>query len=103
MNPINETIQDGYIQERMDKIFAPHSAYSYEDLPSDRYGAIFGATYFDPNSELSFGEQLRNYLIYLGATNPENAPNYNNLPNQELKKPSRTNTTTKPVFTRDNP
>ena len=30
MNPISETIQDGYIQERMDKICAPHSAYSYE-------------------------------------------------------------------------
>ena len=87
----------------MDVLFAPHSAYSYEDLPSDKYGAIFGATYFNPNSDLTFGEQLSNYLINLGATNPEKAPNYRNLPNLELKKPSRTNKTTKPVFTNDNP
>jgi hypothetical protein len=35
-----------------------YSAYSYEDLPSDKYGADFGANYFDPNSNLTFGEQL---------------------------------------------
>ena len=36
--------------------FARHSAYSYEDLPSDKLGAEFGANYFNPESELSLGE-----------------------------------------------
>lgn len=102
INPVSEAIQDGYLQERSDQLFAPHSAFSYEDLPSDKYGAIFGAIIFDENSSLSFGEQLNNYLNSLGATNPQNAPNYNNLPSTELNKPSRTNRTTTPVYTKDN-
>jgi hypothetical protein len=62
INPISETIQDGYVQERMDRIFANHSAYSYEDLPTDKVAAVFGASYFDPNSNLTFAEQILNYL-----------------------------------------
>lgn len=87
-----------------DKYAARHSAYSYEDLPSDKYGAEFGANYFDPNSNLSLAEQLENYLNSLGATSPENAPNYNTLPDDEgnLKTPSKTNKTTKPVYTKPN-
>ncbi|KAF5061562.1 hypothetical protein DSECCO2_314130 [anaerobic digester metagenome] len=103
-NPIGEAVQDGYWQEMSDRAFAPHSAYSYEDLPSDKFGAEFGANYFDPNSKLTFGEQLQNYLNDLGATDPKNAPNYNSLPEVEPDdKPSRTNHTTKPVYTKDNP
>lgn len=104
MNPAGESLQDGYHQEMSDKIAAPYSAYSYEDLPSDRFGAEFGANYFDQNSKLSFGEQLENYLKGLGATNPQNAPNYNNLPTTyPTDKPTRTNKTHNPVYTRDNP
>lgn len=46
-NPIGDAVQSGYMQEMSDKIFAPHSANSYEDLPSDKFGAEFGAKYFD--------------------------------------------------------
>ena len=99
LNPKEEAIQDGYQQEAADAIWAPHSAYSYEDLPSDRYGADFGANYFDPNSKLSLGEQLTNYFYdKLDATCPENAPNYESLPSKEpTEKPSRTNKTTNPA------
>ena len=101
IDPISETIQDGYVQERMDRIFANHSAYSYEDLPTDIVAAVFGASYFDPNSNLTFAEQILNYLIEeLGATNPERAPNFDNLPQDYSKgKPSQTNQSTKPLFT----
>ena len=50
MSPHGEAIQDGYLQERLDGITAPHSAYSYEDLPTDRFAADFGANFFDPNN-----------------------------------------------------
>jgi RHS repeat-associated protein len=100
MSPVGEAVQDGYAQERFDPVY---SSYSYEDLPSDKFGADFGANYFDPNSKLSFGEQLENYLNnVLGATNPEKAPNYKDLPEKESKNaPTSTNKTTKPMFVKD--
>lgn len=80
--------------------FARHSAYSYEDLPSDKLDAEF----FNPESELSLGEQLYNYLQGLGATMPEKASNYKDLPQKEPPKtPSRINKTTIPVYTKNNP
>jgi RHS repeat-associated protein len=105
MDPVGKAVQDGYRQEMSDRIAAEHSAYSYEDLPSDKFGADFGANYFDPNSKLSLGEQLQNYFIQvLGATTPEKAPNFDDLPeNDERRPPSRTNHTTKPVFVKENP
>lgn len=103
MSPVGEAVQDGYTQEMSDRIVAKHSAYSYEDLPSDKLGAEFGANYFDPNSKLTLGEQLQNYLNGLGATQPENAPNYNSLPTKDPEdNPTRTNHTTTPVFTGQN-
>jgi len=101
MNPIGKAIQDGYMQERADKFTAQHSAYSYEDLPSNKFGAEFGANYFDPNSKLTFSEQIQDYLNnVLGATNPENAPNYNSLPNDyPTDKPSIQNKNTRSLFT----
>jgi RHS repeat-associated protein len=104
MNPVGEAVQDGYLQEFGDKFTAPHSAYSYEDLPSDKFGADFGANYFDPNSKQTFSEQIQNYLNGVPkATDPQNAPNYNSLPNDYPDKPTRTNKTTTPVYTKDNP
>ena len=105
MDPVAKAVNDGYWQEISDRIFASHSAYSYEDLPSDKFGADFGANYFDPNSKLSLGEQLQNYFNnILEATNPENAPNYDILPTtDERRPPIRTNHTTKPVYTEENP
>ncbi|WP_304344205.1 RHS repeat domain-containing protein [Chryseobacterium koreense] len=85
MNPVGEAVQDGYRQEMSDRFVAGHSAYSYEDLPSDKLGAEFGANYYNPNSKLSLGEQLLNYVNSLGATDPKNAPNYKNLPKDDSK------------------
>lgn len=98
ISPQGEAVQAGYIQEASDKLAAPYSAYSYEDLPSDKFGADFGANYFDPNSKLTFGEQLQNYFNnVLKSTTPQNAPNYECLPLTEpTKKPTATNTTTTP-------
>jgi RHS repeat-associated protein len=105
MDPVGEAVQDGYQQEMTDKVFAKWSSYSYEDLPTDKFAADFGANYFDPNSKLSFGEQIQNYLNNnLKANTPDKAPNYNSLPSVEpTEKPSRTNHSTKPVYTADNP
>ena len=104
MNPVGEAVQNGYTQEMSDRVVAKHSAYSYEDLPSDKLGAEFGANYFNPNSKLSLGEQLQNYLNGLGATSPQNAPNYKSLPTVDpTKQPTRTNHTTTPVYTTTNP
>jgi|GEM_PF-6230169 len=105
MDPLGEAIQDGYHQEMTDRIVAPHSAYSYEDLPSDKWGADFGANYFNPNSKMTLGEQLQNYLNTMGATKPQNAPNYSILPitDANLSEPTRTNHTTEGVYTKSNP
>ena len=105
MDPLGEAVQDGYQQEMTDKVFAKWSSYSYEDLPTDKLAADFGVNYFDPNSKLTLGEQLQNYLNNnLKATTPDKAPNYNSLPTTEpTEKPSRTNHSTKPVYTKDNP
>ncbi len=99
MDPVGEAIQDGYLQESGDVLFAPHSAYSYEDLPSDKYGADFGVNYFDPNSHRSFSEQIQYYLNnVLKATEPAKAPNYDYLPTDYPKKPTHTNRTTIPIY-----
>lgn len=104
ISPEGEALQDGYWQEFGDKILAPHSAYSYEDLPTDRFGADFGANYFDPNSKKTFSEQVQDYLNnVLNATSPQNAPNYNELPDKYPDTPSRTNKTAKPIYIDNNP
>lgn len=97
----SEAVQDGFWQEKMDSIKAKHSAYSYEDLPSDKFGAIFGAKYFNPNSSLTLGQQLERYLNnVLKATNPEKAPNYKEIPKKDDGTHSGiVNRTTKPMFT----
>ena len=98
-NPVGEAVQSGYLQEWSDRFLAPHSAYSYEDLPSDKFGAKFGAEYFNPKSELTFGEQVENYLnSILKATVPTRAPNYDKLPKVEQNRPTHVNKTTKPIY-----
>ena len=104
MDPVGEAVQIGYAQEDSDQYFSPHSAYSYEDLPSDKYGAIFGASFFNPNSPLSLGEQLILFFNKMGATKPQDAPNYSVLPAEEPNNtPSRQNSSTQPVFVENNP
>lgn len=105
INPVGDAVQDGYHQEMTDRFVAGRSAYSYEDLPSDKLGAEFGANYYNPKSKLTLGEQLKNYIEGLGATDPKNAPNYDKLPLDDSKfdNPTRTNHTTKPIYTKENP
>jgi len=102
-SPIGEAMQDGYMQEYMDKYSASYSAYSYEDLPSDYYGADFAVNYFNPFSKLSFGEQLQNYFVnVLKATDPTQAPNYDELPTEypnEGELPTIQNFSSTPLFT----
>ncbi len=102
-NPISRAILDGFLQEKIDTYFAPHSAYSYEDLPTDKFAAEFGVLYFDPNDEKTLGEQIESYLIdKLSATDPEKAPNYNKLPLDDKKSlPSKTNKTTTPFYIKE--
>ena len=101
ISPSGEAMQDGFIQEKVDKVFAPWSAYSYEDLPSDKLGIIFALKYFNPKSNLTLGEQVANFLNnVLTATNPTTAPNWNTMPKNHSKNPpSRTNKTTTPIYT----
>ena len=88
-----------------DRFAAKYSANSYEDLPTDKFAADFGANYFDPKSKLTLGDQIQNYLNNnLKATTPDKAPNYKSLPTTEpTDKPTRTNHTTNPVYTTDHP
>jgi RHS repeat-associated protein len=95
-------IHDGYKQEFTDQLVNADSAYSYEDLPSDRFGAEFAAKYFDPKSNLTLAEQIGNYLKNkLGAVEGRKAPNYKDIPGIEPDngKPTWTNHTTEPMFT----
>lgn len=98
-DPINKAVREGRKQEFSDSIVSKHSAYSYEDLPSDFYGADFAVNYFDSESERSLSEQINNYFTdVLSATSPENAPNYKQLPESDSKnRPTQTNRTTKPI------
>lgn len=98
-DPVGKAVKDGRMQEFTDSIVSKHSAYSYEDLPSDYYGADFAVNHFDSESESSLSNQIQKYLTnVLGATNPKNAPNYDKLPQSDSKnRPSQTNRTISPT------
>jgi RHS repeat-associated protein len=53
------------------------TAWSYEDAPSNYYGWIFWKFYYDPNGNL--GDQMQRFLEDYGGTNPQNAPNWNQM------------------------
>ncbi len=100
---IKGCIHDGYIQEFTDLYRGNgESAYSYEDLPSDRFGAEFAVNYFNPNSSRTLGEQIGDYLKNkLGALDPRKAPNYKLIPQGETEDtPQWLNKTTNPMFTK---
>lgn len=101
MSPGGEAMQEGFIQEKVDSYIVKHSAYSYEDLPSDKFGIIFSLNYFNPNSNLTLAEQITNFLNnVLGATIPTAAPNWKTMPYADSKNPPRqTNKTTTPIYT----
>jgi len=58
------------------------SAYSYEDLNSNRLGALFGAYFFDPTKDKTLGEQLEAFLsaVVNPVDDPSTAPNYRAMP-----------------------
>lgn len=97
-NPIGEAVQEGYAQEFFDP---DHSKYSYEDLPSDKFGADFAVNHFDPNSRLNLGQQIEMYFNeQLKATQPGRAPNYDRIPEAASKnRPTALNRNTVPFFT----
>ncbi len=84
-DPIGSAVSEGRLQEIADILKAPWSAFSYEDLPSDRLGAEFAINHFDPNSELTLGQQIQSFLTTLGATTPQNAPNWNLIPQKDTR------------------
>lgn len=90
----------GYKQERFDPT---HSSYSYEDLPSYRFGATFAMRFFNPDSNATLVQQIQAYLNNVfGATVLTDAPNYQTMPTIDSKNPpSRTNKTTKPKYTQE--
>ncbi len=98
--PVSDAVRQGYHQEYYDSYRDPWSAYSYEDLPSDKAGADFGANFFDPTSSDSLAEQVAHYLDNLGATSPYNAPNYSSIPNTDSHAaPTAKNHSTTPMYT----
>lgn len=104
MSPVGESVQEGFQTERMQQVFTPRSAFSYEDIPSDTFGARFAVEHFNPNLETTFGEQLAAYLTSeLGATAPTEAPNYSDLSEVDDGEVDRQNFSTTPVFTDANP
>jgi RHS repeat-associated protein len=99
-NPYERAMTEGVQQEYSDAIFSPQSHFSYEDLPSDRYGIDFALNYFDPRKSLTIGQQIQQYLLRLGATEPTSAPNYKQIPNAESTDPPLArNYTAEPFFT----
>jgi RHS repeat-associated protein len=76
----NQAVSEGETQEFWDKDI---SSYSYEDLPSDWFGADFGANYFDPDSSKTLAEQVYAYLQKLIPTEPSLAPNWSKVPDSE--------------------
>lgn len=104
MSPEGESVQEGILTERAQQLLTPRSAFSYEDLPSDSAGARFAVQHFNSNLRTTFGQQLEAYFTnVLGATEPRNAPNFNDLPADDTDEVGRQNTTTTPVFTQANP
>ncbi|AGH38090.1 Hemagglutinin/hemolysin-related protein [Bibersteinia trehalosi USDA-ARS-USMARC-188] len=99
---INRAVAHGYVQEISDMVISKHSAFEYEDLVSDKQGAIFGAKYFDPKSNLNLGQQVKLYFEKeLKAAQPKKAPNYHQLPAKDTGKHSGIkNYTTSPLFTK---
>ncbi|OGI83523.1 hypothetical protein A2997_00260 [Candidatus Nomurabacteria bacterium RIFCSPLOWO2_01_FULL_36_10b] len=90
------TLLGGFVVEIGQAYDKDPSGFSYEDLPSNSAGALFGlhfnnfTKYKSQNNSIS--NELKNYLNKIGATNPENAPNYEDLSDSFNKKENYANT-----------
>jgi hypothetical protein len=99
---LQATIQEGRIQEYTDEESKGQqklSAYSYEDLPSDKFGADFAINFFDPKSDKTLAEQLDAYLQKLNATDPDRAPNWANVTEENVPEHPIQNFSTTPMYT----
>lgn len=97
-DPLMKAVDMGRMQEFFDP---SRSSYSYEDLPTDYFGADFAVNYFSPLRSETFAEQIQDYLEnVLDAAYPWDAPNYRDLPMGEQEgKPQWRNKTILPMFT----
>jgi RHS repeat-associated protein len=99
---LQATVQEGRIQEYTDEESKGQqklSAYSYEDLPSDKFGADFAINFFDPKSDKTLAEQLDAYLQKLNATDPDRAPNWANVTEENVPEHPIQNFSTTPMYT----
>lgn len=100
--PFAGAMRLGRLQELGDK---SNSSFSYEDLPSDAAGAYFGAYVFDPKSSATLGQQVEQFLNQLGAVEPQDAPNWDWMPQTEESaaaqgRPTVRNYSPTPLFTK---
>ena len=99
---LQATLNEGRIQEYMDSQSKGQqllSAYSYEDLPSDKLGADFALNFFDPTSKKTLAEQIDAYLQKLNAAEPQIAPNWADVPEQYVSPHPAQNYSDKPMYT----
>ena len=72
----------GYAVELDQFLSDSPSGFSHEDLPSNAAGASFGTFDYDPGSELTLGEQIRDWLNKEARAidDPRKAPYFDLLP-----------------------
>jgi hypothetical protein len=95
-----DAMNEAHMQEQ--HLDSKASSYSYEDIPSDWYGADFAARVFDPNSTKTLSEQVEAYIQTLQPVKPWEAPNWATVPEgtpNEVVPPQPKNYTTTPMFT----
>ena len=72
----------GYQMEMYQTVTGDRSAFSYEDLPSNAAGAVFGAFIYNPRSELTLFEQTRDWINDQGPVTPAQVTNFHRLPKE---------------------
>ena len=81
---VDDIVRESIVMELTQMFKDFDSMFSYEDLPSNKFGAEFGAKHFDPNSSLTLGEQIEDFLNTLDPAMPSEAPNWNDVPARYL-------------------
>lgn len=64
-------------------VWGTHSAYSYEDLPSNALGPEFGTNVFDQKTSKNLGEQIALFINRFDPVALNHAPNYSTIPVDE--------------------
>jgi len=74
----------GYLVEALQFILSMDSGFSYEDVNSNYLGAIFYRdSISQENSDKKVSDLFHDFIMDLNPMPPEEAPNYNNLPEYE--------------------